>query len=116
MADKKECQICRQAIKEKYKNNVVWKVLAIVFICISVLFICLYFCSGDVVIDKEYTQENIINGDGSESGNNNSQTNIIELKDNSIMIGLIVAGFLISGGVLGGCAICKVKNNSKEHN
>lgn len=48
MADKRECKICREEIKRKYKHYKLWKALAIVFICLTVLFGTLYFTTGDV--------------------------------------------------------------------
>ena len=48
MADKRECKICREEIKRKYRHYNLWKALAIVFICLTVLFGTLYFATGDV--------------------------------------------------------------------
>ena len=67
----KECKICKEAIKHKYRFFVLWKVLAIVFICLTILFATLYFASGDVF--KSTTNNNdveIVNeGDGDNNNN-----------------------------------------------
>ena len=111
--DKKECSVCKKMTQEKHKFDFVWKLLAIIFICLSILFACLYFCNSKVIADKEITQENIVEGNDIDK---NQQTNVIEFKDNSIMIGLIVGFVVLTGGILGGCYICKKKNNSTQHN
>ena len=67
--DKKECQICKKAIKQKYRFFTLWKVLAIVFMCLTVLFATLYFASGDVFKQTNNDVEILNEGDG---GNNNS--------------------------------------------
>lgn len=53
MADKKECEICKNAIRQKYKHFLVWQILAIIFMCLTILFATLYFSSGEV-----FTQTN----------------------------------------------------------
>lgn len=67
MMDKNELEVYKQAVKEKYKYYRLWKVLAIIFMCLSVLFGVLYFATGDVfketINDNDVTIEN--NGDGS---------------------------------------------------
>ena len=63
MADKRECKICREEIKRKYKHYKLWKALAIVFICLTVLFGTLYFTTGDVFRTTTNEVEAINNGD-----------------------------------------------------
>lgn len=63
MADKRECKICREEIKRKYKHYKLWKALAIVFICLTVLFGTLYFTTGDVFRTTTNEVEVINNGD-----------------------------------------------------
>lgn len=113
MANKKECMVCKKLTQEKYKHFKLWRALAIVFMALAVLFAVLYFANGKVIIDEEYVQENIVGGNG--QANNNNQSNVIQLQDNSVMVGLIIAGIAIGGGVIVGCCICKKKDNSKEH-
>lgn len=71
MMDKNELEVYKQAVKEKYKYYRLWKVLAIIFMCLSVLFGVLYFATGDVfketINDNDVTIEN--NGDGSNTNN-----------------------------------------------
>lgn len=71
MMDKNELEVYKQAVKEKYKYYRLWKVLAIIFMCLSVLFGVLYFATGDVfketINDNDVSIEN--NGDGSNTNN-----------------------------------------------
>lgn len=41
--DKKECEICEKMVKEKYKHYKMWQILAIIFMCLTVLFAVLFF-------------------------------------------------------------------------
>lgn len=71
--DKNELEVYKQAVKEKYRHYRLWKVLAIVFMCVSVLLGALYFATGDVF--KETTNEvEIINNNEGDSNTNNSVT------------------------------------------
>ena len=72
MADKKECEVCRKATAEKYKYFKVWKILAILFMCLTIVLAILYFGSGEVF--KETINQNdveIINTGGRNNNNNN---------------------------------------------
>ena len=68
--DKKELEVINKAIKEKYKYHKVWKILAIVFMCLTILFGTLYFASGDVF--RQTTNNNDVeivnNGDSNNNG------------------------------------------------
>lgn len=70
--DKKELKIYQEAVKKKYKYYTLWKVLAIVFLCLTILFATLWFGSGEVfkqtVNDVEIINEN--------SGDNNNNVTI----------------------------------------
>ena len=70
--DKKELKIYQDAVKKKYKYHTLWKVLAIVFMCLTILLATLYFGSGEVfkqtVNDVEIINEN--------SGDNNNTVTI----------------------------------------
>lgn len=48
MANKKECEICKKAIQEKYKHYKIWRALAIVFMCLTLMLCVLYFAEGDI--------------------------------------------------------------------
>lgn len=64
--EQKELEIYNEAIKRKYKYHRLWKILAIVFMCLTILFATLYFGSGEVF--KETTNDvEIVNEN---SGNN----------------------------------------------
>lgn len=63
MADKRECKICREEIKRKYRHYNLWKALAIVFICLTVIFGTLYLATGDVFRQTTNDVEVVNNGD-----------------------------------------------------
>ena len=73
MMDKNELEVYKQAVKEKYKYYRLWKVLAIIFMCLSVLFGVLYFATGDVF--KETTNDVSIENNGDSSNTNNVTIN-----------------------------------------
>lgn len=63
---KKEEEIYKKALKEKYRFHTLWKVLTIIFMITTIVFAGLYFGSGEV-FREEITENNIevINeGDG----------------------------------------------------
>ncbi|MBO7526830.1 MAG: hypothetical protein J6T74_02920 [Clostridia bacterium] len=68
--DKRELQVINKAVKEKYKYYKVWKILAIVFMGLTILFGTLYFASGDVF--RQTTNNNDVeivnNGDSNNNG------------------------------------------------
>ncbi len=49
MMEQKELQVYQKMVREKYKFFNLWRILAIVFMCLTVLFAVLYFASGTVV-------------------------------------------------------------------
>ena len=69
--DKKECKICKEAIKQKYRFYTLWKVLAIVFIGLTILFVTLYFASGEVFKITENNNDVEIINEGDGNNNNN---------------------------------------------
>lgn len=71
----KELAVYKQAVKEKYKYHKMWKILAIVFMCLTILFGTLYFASGEVF---KQTIENDV-----EIVNENSDTNINTVEINN---------------------------------
>lgn len=71
--DKNELEVYKQAVKEKYKYYRLWKVLAIIFMCLSVLFGILYFATGDVFRTTTNDVE-IVNNNEGDSNTNNSVT------------------------------------------
>jgi hypothetical protein len=71
--DKNELEVYKQAVKEKYKYYRLWKVLAIIFMCLSVIFGALYFATGDVFRTTTNDVE-IVNNNEGDSNTNNSVT------------------------------------------
>ena len=67
----KECKICKEAIKQKYKFYNLWKILAIVFMCLTILFATLYFASGDVFKQTNNNNDVEIINEGDGDNNNN---------------------------------------------
>lgn len=120
MDTKKECEVCSKLIKEKYKHYTAWKVLAIVFICLTVLFAILFFANGKMFVQE--TEENnisISNADG------NNQNNVItgsgsaingdaeSSETNTGVIIFVITIVIIGGGVVGGCIIIRKKKGDK---
>lgn len=116
--DEKECEVCSRYVKEKYKHYNTWKALAIVFICVSVLFAILFFASGDLLV-KDITENNIKieNADGNNDNNivtgNGSTINGTVTKESNI--GVIIFGCvcILTGGIVGGCYIISRKKSDK---
>lgn len=73
--DKKELKIYQDAIKQKYKYHTLWKVLAIIFICLTILFASLYFGSGDLFKETINNDIEIINENSGNNSNNVTITN-----------------------------------------
>lgn len=71
MADKKECEVCRKATAEKYKYYKLWKILAILFMCLTIVLAILYFGSGEVFKETINNDVEIVNTGGSNNNNNN---------------------------------------------
>lgn len=75
--DRDELKVMNKVIKEKYKYHKLWKILAIVFICLTILFATLYFVSGEAF---EQTINNndveVINNNNGASNNNNNYVTV----------------------------------------
>ena len=68
--DKEELKIYQKAVKDKYKHYKVWKILAIIFMCATLVLSILYFGSGDLFKETINNEVEIINeGDGSNFNN-----------------------------------------------
>lgn len=69
--DNRELQIYKKAVKEKYKYHKLWKILAVLFMCLTILFATLYFTSGDLftetINDKHAEVEINNNGDSNDN-------------------------------------------------
>ena len=114
--DNKECEVCTKMVKEKYKNYKTWKVLAIVFMCLTVLFAILYFASGDLMTSTviEYENEVVIENGGNNNTNSDNGNIVIEKQYDSTGSVMIIVGILIVGGIIGGCYIISQKNNKNK--
>lgn len=116
--DSKECEVCTKMVKEKYKHYKTWKVLAIVFILVSITFAILYFATGKMFVEETVENDIRIENDGGDNQNNvitgNSSTISGTVKTES-NIGLVVFGCVIvlTGGIVGGCYIVS-KNKSDK--
>lgn len=116
--DEKECEVCSRYVKEKYKHYNAWKALAIVFICVSVLFAILFFASGKMFVEN--TTENNIrieNDDGQNenniiTGNGSTISGTVKTESN---IGIIIFAcvLVLTGGIVGGCYIISSRKSNK---
>lgn len=119
--DNKECEVCSKMVKEKYKHYKTWKVLAIVFIFLSVLFAILFFANGNLFVSKTNENEitirngsgvnsnNVITGDGSTmSGTVKNETNI--------GVFIIIGAIILAGGVGFGCYNLSKNKKHKPNN
>lgn len=115
--DEKECKVCSKLMKEKYKHYKTWKILAIVFICLAVLFAILYFSSGDLTKSTTIEYNNSV--DIENDGNNNTNTdngNIVVEKQNDSTGGVVILSVIILvGGIIGGCYIVsQISHRNKQ--
>ena len=115
--NEKECEVCTKMVKEKYKHFKTWKVLAIIFMCLTVLFAILYFASGDLMSSTtiEYNNDVSIENDGDNNNNQDNGNIVIEKQNDSTGSVILLCTILGVGGVLGGCyIISQVRNNNKQ--
>jgi len=71
--EKNELDIYNKMVRDKYKFYNVWRIMAIVFMCFTMLFAVLYFASGTVIETKTNNNDvEIVNEDG--GGNKNFVT------------------------------------------
>lgn len=123
MIDKTEYQVLLNAVKEKHKFDIVWKILCIIFFVGFVVFACLYFCSGNIGCDTE-TTEIIVETDGAEIadsiiGNENIKNSTItattEKSNNAVLYicGTVVFVALFLGGAI--IYACKNKKQDKDN-
>lgn len=115
--NEKECKVCTKMVKEKYKHYKTWKTLAIVFICLTVLFAILYFANGDLMTSTviEYDNEVTIENEGGYNTNADNGNIIIEKKNDNTGGVILLSVIILVGGILGGCyIISQVHNQNKE--
>lgn len=75
MKNESNCEICQRLIHEKYKYHKLWKILAIVFIILTILFSILFFVNGDL-FKKEIHNENDIEISNEGDGDNTNKVTI----------------------------------------
>lgn len=120
MASKKECEICREMSKKKHRFDTVWKVVAIISTLVAVVFIVLYFGSGEVL--KETTIENEVEIENSGDGHSVNE-NIGNVGNDysvgvsaKVLIILFVVMALAGGGIYGYIAISQSKGKKSGKN
>lgn len=114
-----ECNVCTRLIKEKYRYYNTWRALAIVFMCLTVLFAILYFSSGDAVKTTtiEYNNEvDIENGGNNNTNTNNGNITVEKENDNSAIAIIVIISILLVGGgaLLGGHFMAQVSLHNKQ--
>ena len=111
--DNNECKICTKMIKEKYKKYKTWKILAIIFMCLSVLFAILYFSDGYLITSRTIRYDNDVEIDncGGNNCNENNGNIIIEKENNNTNIVIIVSSIILTGGIIIGCHIISSRDN-----
>ena len=118
--DNKECEVCTKMVKEKYKTFKTWKVLAIVFMCLTALFAILFFANGNLMVE-ETVENNIVieNADGDNennviTGNGSTMSGTITTESESnIGVIIVVCVLILTGGIICGCYIISQKKSDK---
>lgn len=112
-----DCKVCKKFVKEKYKNYKIWRLIAIIFIILSVVLAILYFANGTVFTEKSIENNiKIENFDGQNennvvAGDNSTISGTVKTKSN-IGIIIIISVLILSGGILGGCYIVSSRKNN----
>lgn len=116
--NEKECEVCSKMVKEKYKHYKTWRNLAIVFMCLTVLFAILYFASGKMMVE-ETVENNILveNADGNNennviTGNGSTISGTVKTQSNIGAI-IFVCVIILTGGIICGCYIVSQKKSDK---
>ena len=111
--DEKECKVCAKMMKEKYKHYKTWKILAIVFICISVALAILYFASGDLMTTRivEYDNEVVIENGGDNNTNTDNGNIVVEKQNDNTGAVILLSVIILVGGIIGGCYIISSRNH-----
>lgn len=115
--DNKDCEVCTKMVKEKYRHYKTWRNLAIVFICLTVLFAILYFANGDLMSSTiiEYNNDVQIENSGSNNTNTDNGNIVVEKQNDSTGGVILLCTVLLVGGILGGCyIISQVPHNRKQ--
>lgn len=104
----KDCKVCEKLMAEKHKHDIVWRVLAVIFMITTVVLAVLYFSSGALVTETEITiDKSKIGNDNGDNvqiiigcNENSSITGSAVTNDNSaaLIVGAIIIGSVIIGG------------------
>ena len=121
MADRRECKVCRDMQERKHKYDIVWKIIAVVSTILAIVFICLYFTSGDVV--KETTINNeveVTNQGGAATNENIGNVSSFEEKKSgdttAIIVVIILAVIVVLGGICGAYIISSSRHKQSRAN
>lgn len=110
-----ECKICKKLTKEKYKYYKLWVSLAIIFMCLTVLFAILYFANGDLMkTTVTYNNDVQIENGGDNNTNTDNGNIVVEKQNDNTGSVIIICTILGIGGVLGGCYIVAHAYNNKQ--
>lgn len=115
-----DCEVCQKLIKEKHRNDFIWKVLCILFAIGMVVFMCLYFCSGALVTettievtDSDIGSQNEFGGDNNNlviGGQDTAINGTITTENNATLLiccAVIIGALIIAGGIIIACHIKK---------
>lgn len=83
--DEKECNVCKKFIKEKYKHYNTWKAIAIIFMCLTVLFAILYFTNSDIMTSTIVEYDNNV---------------VIEKKNDNTEDVILLSSVIFAGGII----------------
>lgn len=111
---KTDCEVCRMLIKEKHKNDYIWKIFCIIFLALAIIFAILYFGHGafttetNIKIGEDAFVGNSVEGGGSIEGNvivgsDGTITGTVERTDYTPIICIcimVAAVILVIGGII----------------
>ena len=118
--DNKECEVCTKMVKEKYKHYKTWRNLAIVFMCLTVLFAILFFANGNLMVEETVENNIVVSNEDGDNQNNvitgNSSTmsgTITTESESNIGVIIFVCVIILTGGIICGCYIVSQKKGDK---
>ena len=104
-----------QRAKHKYDN--LWKIGCVIATILAIIFMCLYFCSGDLVkqttINSTTEIQNENQGDNGSIHNENINTVTTETSSN-VGLYILISVIIFVGGGLIGCHIIS-QSHCKQH-
>lgn len=104
----KDCEVCNKLIKEKHRNDFLWKIACLILAVLSIVFAYLYFGSGavktetEIKIDHSTVENSGANGTIIIGNEGEIVTGTIENTDYTpiICISIIFAAVIIVGGII----------------